>query len=578
MLLYTPYNTIRRTYFMFKRSIYTTFSLWIIIALAIVIWFYVLGARTLVPTDEGRYAEMAREMFSTNDWITPRLNGIKYFEKPPLQTWMNALTFLFFGLGEWQARLWTGLTGLLSIFLVGYTATRLYDKKAGITASLILGSTFFWIALSHINTLDMGFSSMLTLSLCAMLVGQSEKQSPRTQCHAMLLCWAGMAMATLSKGLAGIVLPGAVLFLYTCITRDWLILTRLHLGKGIAIFLGLTAPWFMLVSHANPEFLSFFFIHEHWERYTSNVHDRTGAWYYFIPYLLIGIFPWLGLFIPSIQSGIKRQSTLFQPTQLLTIWILFIFGFFSLSHSKLPAYILPIFPALACLMSAHLHQTSVSSALKGIRTCAMIMGLTGVAGIIAWLFSNTITGYFLASEPTPLILQPLYKASLPYILIVSLLFFITGLCAYCIRFSHYHYRLWLLAGAAFLGSHLLLLSYEPWGRYRAGTLYLETINAERTNTTPLYAVGRYEQVLPFYLRHTFILVEFPDEMAFGLKQSPYLWLPKRETFIQTWETHQRLHRPALAIIDPEIYKVLQSQGLLMRVIVQDPKRVIVSSE
>src|SRR3954463_8348692 len=93
------------------------------------VWFYMLGARTLVPTDEGRYAEMAREMVATGDWITPRLNGIKYFEKPPLQNWMNALTFKAFGLGEWQARLWTGLCGLLGIVLVAYAGTHLFNPR-----------------------------------------------------------------------------------------------------------------------------------------------------------------------------------------------------------------------------------------------------------------------------------------------------------------------------------------------------------------------------------------------------------------------------------------------------------------
>lgn len=89
--------------------------MWSLLGIFIVVTLYALGVRTLVPPDEGRYAEMAREMFVTGDWITTRLNGIKYFEKPPLQTWMNALTFAAFGLGEWQARLWTGLCGIIGV-------------------------------------------------------------------------------------------------------------------------------------------------------------------------------------------------------------------------------------------------------------------------------------------------------------------------------------------------------------------------------------------------------------------------------------------------------------------------------
>src|SRR3954470_16225716 len=135
------------------------------------LWLYALGARILVPTDEGRYAEMAREMAASGDWITTRLNGIKYFEKPPLQTWMNALTFKLFGLGEWQARLWTGLCGLLGIALVAHTGRKVFNQRIGFTAALVLASSFFWAALGHVNTLDMGLSGMMTLALCGLLLG-----------------------------------------------------------------------------------------------------------------------------------------------------------------------------------------------------------------------------------------------------------------------------------------------------------------------------------------------------------------------------------------------------------------------
>ena len=149
--------------------------LWIIFIVFCVNWFYTLAPRTLVPSDEGRYAEMAREMAATGDWITPRLNGIKYFEKPPLQTWMNALTFKAFGLGEWQARLWTGLSGFLGVLLVAYTGRRLFNARVGFFAGVVLASSFMWSSSSHFNTLDMGLSAMMTLSLCSLLLAQRDQ-------------------------------------------------------------------------------------------------------------------------------------------------------------------------------------------------------------------------------------------------------------------------------------------------------------------------------------------------------------------------------------------------------------------
>src|SRR5450830_1824338 len=150
---------------------------WTLLILFLLIWFYMLGARTLVPSDEGRYAEMAREMVATHDWLTPRLNGIKYFEKPPLQTWMNAITFELFGLGEWQARLWTGLSALFGIALIGYTGSRVFNKKVGITAAVVLASSFWWAGMGHVNSLDMGLSGMMTLALCGLLLAQRDQAS-----------------------------------------------------------------------------------------------------------------------------------------------------------------------------------------------------------------------------------------------------------------------------------------------------------------------------------------------------------------------------------------------------------------
>jgi 4-amino-4-deoxy-L-arabinose transferase-like glycosyltransferase len=177
--------------------------LWTIAISFLLVWFYMLGARTLVPTDEGRYAEMAREMVSTGDWITLRLNGIKYFEKPPLQTWMNAITFALFGLGDWQARLWTGLCGLLGIALVAHTGGKVFNRSVGINAALVLGSSLMWAASSHYNSLDLGVASMMAMTLCGLLLSQREGASSNEQRNGMLMCWIGMALAVMTKGLIG---------------------------------------------------------------------------------------------------------------------------------------------------------------------------------------------------------------------------------------------------------------------------------------------------------------------------------------------------------------------------------------
>jgi len=550
--------------------------LWTLLILFLLVWFYMLGARTLVPTDEGRYAEMAREMVATQDWITTRLNGIKYFEKPPLQTWMNAITFELFGLGEWQARLWTGLCGLLGIGLVAYTGRRVFNERTAYYAPLVLASSFFWAGMGHINTLDMGLAGMMTISLCGLLLAQRNDANRSEQRNWMLACWAGMALAVLSKGLIGIVLPGAVLVLYTLLSRDWAIWKRLHLVKGLILFFAITTPWFVLVSLKNPEFPQFFFIHEHFQRFTSKIHSRSGPWYYFIPILLLGILPWLGVMFQSLLQSLREPGRSagsfaslsegkFQPGKMLMVWSVFIFFFFSISGSKLPSYILPIFPALALLIGSYLDRASY----KAIVLSASLVALSCAVGMafIPHVPSLARDAYSL----------PLVTAHVPWIYAATIIAFIGGVLA--IRFARTQKDLavTLLAIAGFVAGQLLMQGHEPQGRYSAGIDYVPALQAELTPATPIYLVGRYEQALPFYLRRTMILVQHADEMEFGLKQEPQLWLPTIDAFVAQWIADHDAGKKDIAIIDPSIYVTLQQRGLPMRLIGEDPRRVIVAN-
>lgn len=548
--LNSPYNSAR--------------TLWAVLIGFLVVWFYMLGARTLVPTDEGRYAEMAREMVATGDWITLRLNGIKYFEKPPLQNWMNALTFTLFGLGDWQARLWTGLCGLIGIVAASYTAFKIYGRRVGISSALILGSSFYWAAMGHINTLDMGLSGMMTLALCGLLLAQRDGASAEEQRNGMLLCWAGMALATMSKGLIGFVLPGAVLVLYTLWTRDLGLWLRLHMGKGLLLFFAITVPWFILVWQANPEHPHFFFIHEHFQRFTSTVHKRGGAWYYFIPLLIIGIVPWLGLLLQSLLASIRKEQTQFQAKKMLLIWSVFIFFFFSISGSKLPSYILPIFPALAILIACQLEQISVTS----LRVNAIMLTLIGLGALV-------MTPKIAAIAKSPYEV-PFYAAMIPWAYAAAAISLVGGVLALFFVKRNKDVAVFAMAIAAYLGGQVVFIGHDQWGKYSAGVYHLPAIQAELKTDTPIFAVGRYEQSLPFYLRRTTILVEHPDEMEFGLGIQPELWIAKRSDFFVKWRDMHAKGQTAVAFLNHEVYQSMISAHLPLKVLGEDPKRVIVA--
>jgi 4-amino-4-deoxy-L-arabinose transferase-like glycosyltransferase len=405
--------------------------------------------------------------------------------------------------------------------------------------------------------------------MCGLLVGQRDGVSDTERRNAMLVCWAGMALATMSKGLIGFVLPGAVLVIYTLLTRNWALWARLHMGKGLILFFAITAPWFILIALKNPEHPHFFFIHEHFQRFTSGVHNRGGAWYYFFPFLLLGIVPWLGVLLQGLWTGVKEQSQGFQPRKLLLVWAVFFFFFFSISGSKLPGYILPIFPALALLIAFYVDQCQA----RALKIAAILFALLGLTGL---LFVNKAAG--LGSNAFEI---PLYQGYAAWLYVAAGLTLLGGLAAWYAAGKGNIGKDWaliLLASAGFIAGQVAFLGHDPWGKYIAGSAHIPAMKAELTKPdTPLYAVGRYEQALPFYLERTLTLVEFPDEMEFGLKQQPELWIPDRADFVARWRAHNQRGEAAVAIVRTDIYKEFQQQNLPMRVIGEDPRRVIIAT-
>jgi len=547
--------------------------LWSLLIGFVLVSLFVLGIRTLVPPDEGRYAEMAREMFVSGDWITTRLNGIKYFEKPPLQTWMNALTFTLFGLGDWQARLWTGLCGIFGVLLTGYAGARVYSPRVGLYAALVLGSSFYWIACSQINSLDMGLSGMMTLALCALLVAQRDTATPREQRNAMLACWAGMALAVLSKGLIGLILPGGVLVVYTLCARDWRIWTRLHAGKGLLLFCAIAAPWFILVGLRNPEQPHFFFIHEHFDRFLLKEHNREASWWMFFALLAAGVIPWFGVLLQSLVQGVKRHTNAagtgpeqFRPGVMLLVWVVFILAFFTNSESKLPGYLLPVFPAAALLIGTYLEVGTRRSHLVN----AALMVLLGV--ILLGLVP------FMTKLGTHTNEQALYLLYRPWVVAAGCVALAGGFAT--LRYTRHNQRelaVIVLAVAGFATTHLMLAGFEPIGRARAGAQMLPAIKAELTPTTTIFAVGMYEQSLTFYLERPVVLVAYLDEFAFGLQQEPHLAMATVTPFLHQWRADAKAGIKDIAITSAYVAREMQRTGEPVRIVAADARRTVIAN-
>ncbi|KAG8149498.1 glycosyltransferase family 39 protein [Burkholderia catarinensis] len=536
----------------------------LIVALAIV-WFAPLGLRHLIPSDEGRYAEMAREMFVTGDWITPRYNGYKYFEKPPLQTWLNALTFAWFGIGEWQARLYTAVASFAGVLLVGFTGARLFNPLSGFLAAVVLACAPYWNLMGHFNALDMGLAFWMALSLCSLLLAQRPGLRPAAVRGWMWTCWAAMAFAMLSKGLVGLILPGAVLVLYTLVARDWALWKRLYLVSGLVIFFAIVTPWFVLVQQRNPEFFNFFFIVQQFRRYLTPEQNRPGPLYYFVPVLLVGFLPWLSVAWQSIRHALRmpRQPNGFSPMLVLLIWSAFIFLFFSTSHSKLISYVLPVAPALALIIGAYLPLMTADRFRRHL------------LGYLVFFVAAAFGIIFLAYQGDARTPNALYRA--------FQIWLYAGLAvaaALALAAAWLNRRAGVAAAIAAFGAAWLAFctiggtGHDEFGRYSSGALLAPAVRAELAKLppdTPFYSVEMLDHTFPFYMGHTTIMVQRQDELAFGISVEPNKWIPTVDEWITRWkqETH------ALAIMPPGQYDTLVKQGVPMRVIARDSRRVIV---
>jgi len=350
-------------------------------------FFQFLGRIPLYEPDEGRYAEIPREMLERGDFITPFLNYVKYFEKPPLHYWLNALSFTIFGQNEFAARFPGALMGLLTVLLTYFVGRKLFSRPAGILAALILGSSTGFLMQARLDITDMTLTCTLSAALSFFILAARDGE-PRKALyyHLFYLC---AALAVLAKGLIGIIFPGAIIFSYLLISRRWRLLGEMRLLTGIPLFFLVAAPWFIGVSWRNPEFARFFFIHEHFERFLTKTHGRYKPFWYFVPVLAGTMLPW-SFFIPTAMKGVwkERLSSEGEGRLYLVLWALLIFLFFSKSDSKLIPYILPVFPPLALLMGSAFAR--LADAITGIVKAegyiiACILSVGG-AGIICYPF------------------------------------------------------------------------------------------------------------------------------------------------------------------------------------------------
>jgi 4-amino-4-deoxy-L-arabinose transferase-like glycosyltransferase len=506
-----------------------------------------LGSRPLSVPDEGRYVEISREMAVTGDYVTPRLNGVKYFEKPVLLYWLEAFSIRIFGLDEFVLRLWPALFALFGCLAVYGAGSRLYGRGTGLIAATVLATCGLYYALSRAIILDMPLSVLLTIALLLFLVGSREPSGMRRRLHFWGF-YVFAALAVMTKGLVGLLIPGMIIVAWIALLGEWRLLRSIHLPSGIALFLLVAAPWHILAGSANPEFFNFYFVHEHFLRYLTTVHDRYEPAWYFIPVLLAGLFPWSPFLAQAIHfsmPGSWQERHEHRDALFLVLWAALVFLFFSASGSKLAPYLLPAFPPLALLIGRYLAAAWDSADLPGIRAgfviAIVVMLAMGVAGM-ALPFASS---------------RPELGQLGHYLVVLGAVLAAGGAATWLLLRTKGIRR--ALPALALSFSVFLALGNAPAARIEtqsAGPL-VDELKSRLQPGDEVACFSMYYQDLPVYLGQRVTVVNWKGELAFGMSvEDTSAWMIDHDTFSKRWNGPNRMY----LFTKRDIYDIMRLKG------------------
>jgi 4-amino-4-deoxy-L-arabinose transferase-like glycosyltransferase len=552
---------------------YTKLKMTAILVFAAVIYFAFAGGYVFLDPDEGRYAEIPREMIETGDFIIPHLNYVEYLEKPPLFYWLVASSMRVFGQNERAVRLVPALIGFVTVLLVMGLGKRLFGAPAGLRAGWIYLTSALPLAMARMPLIDGLFSLCLSATWGAWWLGY-QASSPRSKRGWYLLAWACLGLATMAKGIAAIALTGAIIFLFVLLKHNWAVLKSMAWWPGLPIFLLIAVPWHVAAYVRTPEFAHFYFVVQHFDRLVGTEHLKP-MWFFAAVFPLT-MLPWVAFLFPAGLNALRRSihavrlpwtGTLQHPVPspateailFLTIWIIVVVGLFSVSHSKLIPYILPACPAAALLIAVHLDKEGLKK--PSTRWCG---ALTAVI-----LFALVpVVPYMAQNEPNlpPAQLESLIRALQGAFLLGGLL----------LVFSLFRVRLMPAA----MGLVLLLTLPALAGGVVAVSKHRKIgalVKAMPNPLPPEVTVAEwrtYDRSLTFYTRRRVILVDEVSELAFGLS------LDKGSSFFRKGRGSIRKLAeggPLLLNVNPSDWPELAPWGIL-RVAAANNKNILLGNE
>lgn len=538
-------------------------------ALALVLFFFHLGTYGLWEPDEARYAEIAREMLVSHNFIVPHLNYVPYVEKPPLLYWLTAGSMKLLGVNEFAARFVNAGAALIGVLATYLFALSTFDYRRARLAGAILATSALYAVMAQVLTTDMLLTAAITVAMFAFF------RQWRDGGRWWWLCYLAMSLAVLTKGPVGAALPlitGAIFLWYEGQWRG--AVRRFHLIPGLIITAAVSLPWFAAITLQEPDFFDFYFVGEHLRRFLEPRYSHGEPIYYYIPVIAGGFLPWslAVLFIPwrSLKPNPARRFCLIAAA---TVFVLF-----SLASAKLIPYILPAFP-LAALATADglmafaaADESGFARAGPGFhrnmprhadpRRLASMTMLLAIAGLVVLAVASN-AGRF--KSPYPVILQPVLYLSGAAVAVCAIA------CSAAFWTRRLEVGLALLVGGTAVT--LIIISYgrimaEPTRSYAA----LARSIARLAPQARLICYPRYIESLPFYCRRRVILVGAKTELTFGAEHAPdasEFFFTGQDDLLRLWK------EPQASVLVIDRGALGQIQGLLgeYKVIASDSRKL-----
>lgn len=548
----------------------------LLLLLGSVLFFAGLGSLPLLEPDEGRNAEVAREVLESGDWITPHFVTFPYLDKPAVFFWLVATSFRIWGVSEWAARFPSALMALATMVLTWGLAICMFGDAAGLRAACILATSPLVIVLARLVSFDLTLALFVTLAMFSFWVGESQEKRSRWWDG---LLFAAMGAATVTKGPVGFLLPLLSIVTFQAMRGKLGELRRLDWLVGVGLFLATTLPWFIAVSVRNPEFPRYAFWQESLLRFATGSARRTGSFFYYTPVFLAGFFPWSFFLLFASWRKFGRWRELRQeaqkPVAFLLAWVVAVFVFFSISRSKLPGYFLPGIIPLSILMAKVWKDADSPEAARppGWLTAgfAVLIGLGLLLTLAPGLSYFAGVQVRLEKRLHPAVLATI-KPSLQYSgLILAALAFMGRNLAMRAKSPALSVATFALAALTF---PLLVARWMAAIRSYAVTTssrqLADTIRASPQRDFPLYGYYYFRTSLPFYLQRPVGLVTTDaSELTSNYISSHLFGLRHRDRVVTSSFPggHRAPSEPrALLLFDPKDLAVLSQHGPILVIV------------